>query len=173
MIATRPVTDLTQPAPRPVAEADLPVALVVEDDPDTRRYIAMVLEDDGWTVRTASNGERAVLMAREHIPEIILLDLALPTMSGLDVLRTLKDWTDQPTRVVVVSAFAMLMRLPDLRLADAAVQKPFRAQDLVAQVNRTARRPSNRSSGRGTLAWARDASGRTAPSTTAANWRTG
>ncbi len=156
MIATRTVTDLTQPASRPVAEAERPVALVVEDDPDTRHYIAMLLEDDGWTVRTASNGERGLLMAREHIPEVILLDLALPTMSGLGVLRTMKEWTDQPTRVVVVSAFAILMRLPDLRLADATVQKPFGARDLLAQVNRTARRPSNGSSGRGTLAWASD-----------------
>jgi DNA-binding response OmpR family regulator len=71
---------------------------------------------------------------------VILLDLALPTTSGLEVLRTLKSWRDQRTRVVVVSAFAMLMRLPDLRLADAAVQKPFRAAELLALVNRTARR---------------------------------
>ena len=93
MIATktRPIPNPTQPAPQLVAEADRPVALVVEDDPDTRQYIATLLEHDGWTVRTASTGERAVLMVREHIPEIILLDLALPAMSGLDVLRTLKD----------------------------------------------------------------------------------
>jgi DNA-binding response OmpR family regulator len=95
-------------------------------------------------------------MAREHVPEVILLDLALPRMSGLEVLRTLKSWTDQPTRVVVVSAFAMLLHLPDLRLADAAVQKPFAAHDLVAQVNRAARRQAAGSTHHGALPLPRD-----------------
>jgi two-component system, OmpR family, KDP operon response regulator KdpE len=123
-----------------VAQADRPVALIVEDDVDTRRYIKALLEGDGWSVREARNGEQALMLAREHVPEVILLDLALPTTSGLEVLRTLKSWRDQRTRVVVVSAFAMLMRLTDLRLADAVVQKPFRAAELLALVNRTARR---------------------------------
>jgi DNA-binding response OmpR family regulator len=135
--ALEPTNAVTQP----LADADRPVALVVDDDPDTRRHIASVLERDGWSVRQARDGEQALLMAREHVPEIILLDLALPRMSGLEVLRTLKSWTDQPTRVVVVvRAYALLMRLPDLRLADSAVQKPFGAEELVAQVNRTAQR---------------------------------
>jgi CheY-like chemotaxis protein len=75
------------------------------------------------------------------VPEVILLDLALPRMSGLEVLRELKStcWANQPTAVVVVSFYAMLMQLPDLRLADAHVQKPFAATDLLAQVA-TARR---------------------------------
>ena len=116
------------------------MALVVEDEPDTQRRIRMLLQLDGWSVCQARDGEQALLLAREHVPEVILLDLALPTISGLDVLRTLKTWNDQPTWVVVVSAFAMLMHLPDLQLADAAVQKPFGAAELLAQVNRTARR---------------------------------
>ena len=65
-----------------------------------------------------------MLLAREHVPEVILLDPALPTISGLDVLQTLKSWTDQPTRVVVVSSYAMLIQGADLHMADAAVQKP-------------------------------------------------
>jgi len=85
-------------------------------------------------VRQARDGEGG--LAREHVPDVILLDLALPRMSGLDVLRELKSprWEDQPTAVVVVSFFAMLLRLPDLWLADGVVQKPFAAADLLAQV---------------------------------------
>jgi DNA-binding response OmpR family regulator len=69
------------------------------------------------------------------VPEVILLDLALPRMSGLDVLRELKSprWDDQPTTVVVVSFYAML-QVPELHLADAIVQKPFGTAELVAQV---------------------------------------
>jgi DNA-binding response OmpR family regulator len=137
---TSPVAEPTQLSPQFDRQADRPVALVVDDDLDTLNFIAALLERDGWSVRKAHTGEQALLMAREHVPEIIVLDLALPIMSGLDVLRTLKSWSDQRTRVVVVSAFAMLMRLPDLRLADATVQKPIDAKELVARVNRTAGR---------------------------------
>jgi CheY-like chemotaxis protein len=57
-------------------------------------------------------------------------------MSGIEVLRELKSsrWADQPTAVVVVSFYAMLMQLPDLYLADAYVQKPFAPEELLAQV---------------------------------------
>jgi len=140
MIVTRTSAEPDQSWTPAVAEADRPVALVLEDDPDTRRRIRMHLQLDGWTVREASNGEQALLLAREHVPEVILLDLALPTISGLEVLRTLKGWTDQRTRVIVVSAYATLMQLTDLRLADAAVPKPFDPGELLTQVNRVARR---------------------------------
>ena len=117
-------------------ERDRPVALVIEDDPVTRERIAHALRAEGWLVRQARDGEKGLLLAREHVPEVILLDLALPRMSGLDVLRELKGarWLDQPTRIVVVSFFTMLLRLPDLRLADAVVQKPFATADMLAQV---------------------------------------
>src|SRR5207249_9414512 len=105
MIPTLIPAEPLAPDTLPIAEADRPVALVVDDDPDTRRHIKVLLEHDGWSVREARNGEQARLLGREHVPEVILLDLALPTISGLDVLRTLKTWGDQPTRVVVVSAF--------------------------------------------------------------------
>jgi CheY-like chemotaxis protein len=140
MIPTLTPAEPLTPDTLPVVEADRPVALVVDDDSDTRRFIKRLLERDGWSVREAGNGVHALMLAREHVPEAILLDLALPTISGLDVLSTLKTWHDQPTRVVVVSAFAMLMRLPAMRLADAAIQKPFGAAELLAQVSRTARR---------------------------------
>ena len=121
----------------PVAEADRPVALVIEDDPATCRQITAVLMRAGWSVLPARDGEQGLVMARMHVPEVVLVDLALPRMSGLEVLRELRSarWEDQPTPVVVVvSFFAMLLRLPDLRLADGLVQKPFRPADLLAQV---------------------------------------
>jgi CheY-like chemotaxis protein len=123
------------------SERDTPVALIVEDDPETREYATEILRSAGWSVLQTNRGEHALLLAREHVPEVILLDLALPQMSGLEVLRELKStrWANQPTAVVVVSFYAMLMQLPDLRLADAYVQKPFAAPDLLAQLA-TARR---------------------------------
>jgi two-component system, OmpR family, phosphate regulon response regulator PhoB len=128
-------TDLT---PLVVTETDRPVALVVDDDPDTGALIAYTLERGGWSVRQARDGEQAVMLAREHVPRVVVLDLALPRMSGLGVLRTLKSWKHQTTPVVVVSAFGSCTYLPILRRADAIVKKPFSPSDLLQQVNRVA-----------------------------------
>jgi len=126
----------TDRAPRGSAEGDRPLALVIDDDPDTRLRIAHVLDLAGWRIVQARNAEHGLHMAREHVPDVILLDLALPRMSGLDALHELKtaSWADQPTPVVVVSAYASLVRLPDLRLADGLVSKPFEPADLLQQV---------------------------------------
>jgi DNA-binding response OmpR family regulator len=134
------VTVLTMIPEPPVdsllVEADRPVALIVDDDPSTRALIAEILRKAGWTVRQARDGEQALLMAREYVPELILLDIALPRISGLEVLREMKgpSWADQPTTVVVVSFYAGLMQLADLRLAEGVVQKPFAAVDLLREV---------------------------------------
>jgi CheY-like chemotaxis protein len=119
----------------PEPESERTVALIIDDDADTRRTIVNILRVAGWRVLEARNGEHGLLMAREHVPDVILVDLALPKMSGLEVLRELKSprWDDQPTPVVVVSFFASLMRLSDLRRADGVVNKPFSAVDLLGQ----------------------------------------
>ena len=70
------------------------LALVVEDDPATRALEEIVLEADGFAVLTAKNGEEGIQLARECCPAVILLDLALPTASGFDVLKTLKGASD-------------------------------------------------------------------------------
>ena len=66
----------------PVAEADRPVALVIEDDAATRALITDILKKAGWSVRQAGDGKAGPDDAREHVTEVILLDLALPGMSG-------------------------------------------------------------------------------------------
>jgi DNA-binding response OmpR family regulator len=81
-------------------------------------------------------------MAREHVPDVVVLDLALPTLSGLGVLKALKSWEEQPTRVLVVSAFGSCAYLPLLRLADAIVRNPFRPSSLLHEVNRLIRNPA-------------------------------
>ena len=129
---------MNQSAEPLVDEMDRPVALIVEDDPDTRALIAETLERGGWSVRQARDGQQALMLAREHVPHVIVLDLALGRMSGLAVLRELKSWADQPTAVVVVSAFGSCTYLPVLVQADATIKKPFRPSDLLKQVDRVA-----------------------------------
>jgi DNA-binding response OmpR family regulator len=100
--------------------------LIVDDDQWIRSAMTEMLESDGFAVVQAADGESALDLAQRFQPAAILLDLSLPTRSGLEVLRELKARNathDIP--VVVVSAYAILLRADDMRRADAMIQKPF------------------------------------------------
>ena len=109
--------------------------LVVEDDPWIRSLMADLLAGEGYSVVQASDGKAGLDMAEESDPDVILLDLAMPEKSGLDVLHELKS--SKPTRdipVIVVSAYAMLMMGSDARRADGVIQKPFDLADLYSRL---------------------------------------
>ena len=111
--------------------------LVVEDDLTLRSAMTDALESAGCTVLAARDGKDVLRLAKERAPDVILLDLALPTRSGLDVLDDLKD--SHATRdipVILVSAYAHLLRESHTRPAAALLQKPFNVADLLAQVER-------------------------------------
>lgn len=113
--------------------------LVVEDDPWIRSLMADLLAGEGYSVVQAADGKAGLDMAEESDPDVILLDLAMPEKSGLDVLHELKS--SKPTRdipVIVVSAYAMLMMGSDARRADGVIQKPFDLADLLLQVEQAA-----------------------------------
>ena len=113
--------------------------LVVEDDPWIRSLMADLLAGEGYSVVQASDGKAGLELAEENEPDVILLDLAMPEKSGLDVLHELKS--SKPTRdipVIVVSAYAMLMMGSDARRADGVIQKPFDLADLLLQVEQAA-----------------------------------
>jgi DNA-binding response OmpR family regulator len=111
--------------------------LVIEDDPWTRTITTALLAGEGFAVVEAKNGEEGLKLARQHTPDAVLLDLALPTKSGLEVLRELKsgDTTDA-IPVIIVSAYGSLMNEHDARQAAGVIQKPFDYDDLVGQVER-------------------------------------
>jgi CheY-like chemotaxis protein len=127
------------------AEQAQKTVLVVEDDPWIRSLMADLLASEGYTVIQAADGKAGMNAAEQSDPDVILLDLAMPEKSGLDVLHELKS--SKPTRdipVIVVSAYAMLMMGSDARRADGVIQKPFDLADLLAQVQQAAekRRPA-------------------------------
>ena len=124
-----------------VATLGQKTVLVIEDDPWTRTITTALLAGEGFAVVEAKNGEEGLQMAREHAPDAILLDLALPTKSGLDVLRELKgEVATQPIPVIVVSAYGSLMNEGDAHQAAGVIQKPFDYDDLVGQVERATAR---------------------------------
>ena len=115
--------------------------LVIEDDPWTRTITTALLAGEGFAVVEAKNGEEGLSLARSHNPDAVLLDLALPTKSGLEVLRELKgDGTTEDIPVIVVSAYGALMSEQDAHQAEGVIQKPFDYDDLVGQVSRATAR---------------------------------
>jgi CheY-like chemotaxis protein len=114
--------------------------LVIEDDPWTRTVTTALLAGEGYGVIEAKNGEEGLAGVAEHEPDVVLLDLALPTISGLDVLRRLKDTpATTATPVLIVSAYASLMGEEDRQQAKAVIQKPFDCDELVGWVDQAAR----------------------------------
>ena len=79
-----------------------PLILVVEDDPAIRSLITTTLKAHDYRYLTAINGESAVLEASSHNPDIVLLDLGLPDIDGVEVIRRIRTWSNLP--IIVISA---------------------------------------------------------------------
>lgn len=114
--------------------------LVVEDDPDLRGVVGALLEAEGYRVVLADTGRRALLEARSHKPDAVLVDLGLPDRDGQQVIRSIREFSAVP--IIVLSARAMESEKV-LALdggADDYVTKPFGATELLARVRAALRR---------------------------------
>jgi len=80
------------------------VVLVVDDDPEIRDVVRWLLEDEGWTVETASDGRDALEQATRVRPALIVLDMGLPIMTGEEVAMRLRQVYLEPPPIIVVSA---------------------------------------------------------------------
>ena len=114
--------------------------LVVDDEQQIRRALDINLRAHGYAVRTASSGEDALTDAATRIPDLVLLDLGLPGIDGIDVIRGLRGWTSIP--IIVLSARehdASKVAALDAG-ADDYVTKPFSVSELLARVRAALRR---------------------------------
>jgi len=121
------------------------LALIVDDDVSMRALLAELLEEEGFNVSTASNGFSGLRLAAEHRPQLLLLDLVLPELSGADLLHEVR--ADQHLRdlaVVIVSGNTELLSERQLAMADAVVEKPFDIGELVSTVHRAVQRAAAR-----------------------------
>lgn len=117
-----------------------PLILVVEDDSAIRNLITTTLESHEYRFHTANNGETGIMEAVSHNPDIILLDLGLPDMDGIDVIKKIRTWSVKP--IIVISA-----RSEDTDKIDALdagaddyLTKPFSVEELLARLRVTIRR---------------------------------
>ena len=117
--------------------------LIVEDEPDIRNLVVLHLQRDGYQVTSAGSGEEALRQVRLSPPDLVLLDLMLPTMSGLEVCRRLRQEPATATLpIVMLTAKAdEVDKVVGLELgADDYVVKPFSPKELLARVRAVLRR---------------------------------
>ena len=114
--------------------------LVVEDDAPVRNLITTTLRTHDYKYLTAPNGTAAVMEASSHNPDIVLLDLGLPDMDGVEIIKKIRSWSNMP--IIVISARSEdndKIEALDAG-ADDYLTKPFSVEELLARLRVTQRR---------------------------------
>lgn len=113
------------------------VILVADDDPDILSIVSMSLETQGYTVYKAANGREAVDLARAHHPDLILMDMMMPVVSGYEAVTEIK--ADARTRDIVIVGLSAKAMATDMERAtdvgiDGYITKPFRIAQVLTVV---------------------------------------
>ena len=119
-----------------------PLILIVEDDAPIRNLITTTLKAHEYKYLTAQNGENAIMQASSHNPDIVLLDLGLPDIDGIEVIKKIRTWSETP--IIVISARSEdndKIEALDAG-ADDYLTKPFSVEELLARIRVTTRRLS-------------------------------
>ena len=129
---TPPATSLTSSPYR---------ALVVDDEPSLIRVVAGYLEHEGFVVTTAADGEQALAAARRDPPDVVVLDVMLPGIDGIEVCRQLRTFTDAYV-IMLTARSEEVDTLIGLSVgADDYMTKPFSLRELTARIRSLLRRP--------------------------------
>ena len=132
------------PVGRPVAAEPTAHVLIVEDEESLADSVRYNLEREGFRVSVATDGRRAIDRFRTERPSLVILDLMLPEISGLDVCRTIRAESDVPI-IMVTAKDSEADKVTGLELgADDYVTKPFSVRELVSRVRAQLRRTSVR-----------------------------
>ena len=115
--------------------------LVVDDDPKIRTVVRRGLAYEGYRVVEAASGEEGLEKAREHLPDLVVLDVMLPGMDGLEVTRRLRSAGDQVAILMLTARDQVTDRVEGLETgADDYLVKPFSFEELLARVHALLRR---------------------------------
>jgi two-component system KDP operon response regulator KdpE len=115
-------------------------ALVIDDEPQIQRLIGTVLEANGYTVSTASTGRDGLAAVAQRRHDLIILDLGLPDVGGIAVLKQIREWTQTPVVILTVQD-SEAEKIEGLDSgADDYVTKPFNSGELLARLRAAMRR---------------------------------
>ena len=129
--------------------ANQPLVLVADDEPRITKLVALTLHDEGFRVITASGGEEALKKAEEMRPDIVLLDIVMPDLDGIEVMKQLREWRPVPV-ILLTAKGATADKAKGLDLgADDYIAKPFHPDELAARVRAVLRRASGVAPGSG------------------------
>lgn len=113
---------------------DKELILLIEDEPQMRRFLRVTLQSHGYRFIEAASGQEGLMQATTRNPDVLLLDLGLPDMDGIEVTRKIREWSEVP--IIVISAREQEMdKVKALDAgADDYLTKPFGADELFARI---------------------------------------
>jgi DNA-binding response OmpR family regulator len=125
--------------------------LIVEDEPDIRRFLRSSLGTEGYRVVESETGERGTIDAGTHKPDLAIVDLGLPDVDGVEVIKRIRGWSAMPIIVLSARAFEQAKVQALDAGADDYVTKPFGVSELLARVRVALRHASRSASGKSLL----------------------
>jgi len=123
----------------------LPVVLIIDDEPQIRRLLRVTLEANGYRVFDAASGNEGIVQVAQRRPDVVLLDLGLPDLTGNEVLRRLREWSRVPVIILSVRDREEDKIAALDAGADDYVTKPFGAGELLARVRAALRHAQGQS----------------------------
>lgn len=108
--------------------------LVVDDDPDIRAVVSMTLEEEGYSVYTASDGAEALVLLEQKLPALILLDMRMPVMDGWNFMQAYRQSSLPAVPVIVLTAARDAAIYAHEVSATSYLAKPFRLEELLRVV---------------------------------------
>jgi two-component system KDP operon response regulator KdpE len=117
-----------------MSEAQKPLVLIIDDEPQIRRLLTVTLEANSYRALVANTGHEGLVLAAQHRPSAVILDLGLPDLSGQEVLRRLREWSDTPVLILSVQDDEAGKVAALDAGADDYVTKPFNTSELLARL---------------------------------------
>jgi len=115
-------------------------AILIEDEPQIRRFVKEALEAEGWKVFEVENGKRGLIEAGSRKPDLLVVDLGLPDMDGVEVVREFRNWSSVPVLILSARSEEQEKILALDAGADDYLTKPFGIGELLARVRAVTRR---------------------------------